>query len=132
MIASIERMLTSLVVLTALIASTTTGFTIPASNTVVVPKAQQHVIASNTVLHAWGGNGRFSDERRQKLGINEDDDEYDLDLALENNTDPLISKIVAGSFIVTMIGLLVVGLIIPYTTDYGEGVCNPILTSGRC
>jgi hypothetical protein len=75
---------------------------------------------------------RISDKRRQELGIGDDEDEYDLDKALERNTDPLISKIVAGSFILVMIALLVVGLIIPYTTDYGEGVCNPLLTAGRC
>lgn len=50
----------------------------------------------------------------------------------DNNTDPLISKIIAGSFILVMIALLTVGLIIPLTTDYGEGVCNPVLTAGRC
>eukprot|EP00977_Amphora_coffeiformis_P010798 scaffold2519_cov168-Amphora_coffeaeformis.AAC.35 len=75
---------------------------------------------------------KISKERRQQLGIQDDEDEYDLDFALDNNTDPLISKIIAGSLIVTMIALLTAGVIIPYTTDYGEGVCNPILTGGRC
>ena len=64
--------------------------------------------------------------------MDDTEDEYDLDVALENNTDPLISKIVAGSLILTMIALLIVGLVIPLTTDYGEGVCNPLLTGGRC
>ena len=75
---------------------------------------------------------KISQERRKQLGINEDEDEYDLDFALDNNTDPLISKIIAGSLIVVIIALLTVGVIIPYTTDYGEGVCNPILNAGRC
>lgn len=75
---------------------------------------------------------KISDQRRKQLGIGEGEDEYDLGKALENNTDPLISKIIAGSFILAMIALLVVGVIIPYTTDYGEGVCNPLLTAGRC
>lgn len=75
---------------------------------------------------------KYSSDRRKKLGLNDEDDEYDLGTALENNTDSTISKIIAGSFIVTMIALLVIGLIIPYTTDYGDGVCNPILTQGRC
>lgn len=75
---------------------------------------------------------RISDKRRKQLGIGEGEDEYDLGKALENNTDPLISKIIAGSFILVMITLLVVGVIVPYTADYGEGVCNPILTAGRC
>lgn len=75
---------------------------------------------------------KISDKRRKQLGIGEGEDEYDLGVALNTNTDPLISKIIAGSFILVMISLLVVGVIIPYTTDYGEGVCNPILTQGRC
>lgn len=75
---------------------------------------------------------KISQERRKQLGILDDEDEYDLDFALDNNTDPLISKIIAGSLIVVIIALLTVGVIIPYTTDYGEGVCNPILNQGRC
>jgi len=74
----------------------------------------------------------ISDKRRKELGLGEQDDEYDLEMALNNNTDPLITKIIAGSFILVMVSLLVVGLVIPYTTDYGEGVCNPLLTAGRC
>lgn len=84
----------------------------------------------HSIIFAKGN--KFTNERRKKLGINEDDDEYDLDVALNNNTDPLISKIVAGSLIITLIALLAVGVIIPYTTDYGEGVCNALLTQGRC
>ena len=75
---------------------------------------------------------KISQERRRQLGINDDEDEYDLGFALNNNTDPLISKIIAGSLIVVIIALLVVGVIIPLTTDYGEGVCNPALNAGRC
>ena len=75
---------------------------------------------------------KISKDRRKQLGIQDDEDEYDLEFALDNNTDPLISKIIAGSLILTMIALLTAGVIIPYTTDYGEGVCNPILTGGRC
>ena len=75
---------------------------------------------------------RFTEQRKKQLGIIDGDDEYDLGMALENNTDPLISKLVAGSFILVMITLLVVGVVIPYTADYGEGVCNPLLTAGRC
>ena len=75
---------------------------------------------------------RFTEQRKKQLGIIDGDDEYDLGMALENNTDPLISKLVAGSFILVMISLLVVGVVIPYTADYGEGVCNPLATAGRC
>lgn len=75
---------------------------------------------------------KISQERRRQLGILDDEDEYDLGYALETNTDPLISKIIAGSLIVVVIALLAVGVIIPLTTDYGEGVCNPILNAGRC
>jgi hypothetical protein len=77
-------------------------------------------------------NERITDKRRKQLGITGDEDEYDLGVALENSTDPLISKIIAGSLILAILALLVAGVIIPSTTDYGEGVCNPILTAGRC
>ena len=80
--------------------------------------------------------GRISDKRRKELGINDNEDEYDLDVALNNNTDPLITKIIAGSFILTMIALLTVGLIIPLSgggvSADTEGLCNPLLTAGRC
>jgi hypothetical protein len=75
---------------------------------------------------------KLSPERRKKLGVADDEDEYDLGQALNANTDPLISKIIAGSFILVMVSLLVVGVVLPSLTDYGEGVCNPILTRGRC
>jgi len=75
---------------------------------------------------------KISKKRRDELGIGDDEDEYDLYKALDTNTDPLITKIIAGSLILAIIGLLVAGVIIPATTDYGEGVCNPLLTSGRC
>ena len=74
----------------------------------------------------------IDDKRRKQLGLADDEDEYDLDFALDQNTDPLITKIIAGSAIVAIIAVLVVGLIIPYTTDYGEGVCSPIQSGGRC
>jgi len=32
--------------------------------------------------------------RREELGLGEEDDEYDLGVALANNTDPLITKII--------------------------------------
>lgn len=73
----------------------------------------------------------ISQARKKQLGI-VDEREYDLDLALERNTDPLITKIIAGSFILVVIGLLVAGIIVPSFTDYGDGVCNPIRTAGRC
>jgi hypothetical protein len=73
---------------------------------------------------------KLSDKRRKQLGI-EDEDEYDLGMALDANTDPLISKIIAGSLIVVVIGLLVAGIVIPALTGV-EGECNPILTQGRC
>mmetsp|Transcript_30182 Transcript_30182/g.44883 ORF Transcript_30182/g.44883 Transcript_30182/m.44883 type:complete len:140 (-) Transcript_30182:461-880(-) len=79
-----------------------------------------------------GGGEKLSKERRKKLGVNDDEDEYDLEFALENNTDPLITKIIAGSFILVLIALLVAGVVIPSITDYGEGVCSPIQNGGRC
>ena len=78
-----------------------------------------------------GGN-KMTSERRQKLGISEDEDEYDLYKALENNTDPFITKVIAGSLIIAIVGLLIVGVIVPSLTDYGDGVCSPIQSGGRC
>jgi len=78
------------------------------------------------------GNRMISKKRRAQLGIADDEDEYDLGLALDANTDPLISKIVAGSLILALLSLLVVGVVVPSLTDYGDGVCNPLLTAGRC
>lgn len=75
---------------------------------------------------------KLSEKRKKELGVGDDEDEYDLGKALDTNTDPLITKIIAGSLILAIIGLLVVAVIIPLTTDYGDGVCNPILTAGRC
>ena len=71
-------------------------------------------------------------KRRKQLGISDDEDEYDLGVALAQNTDPLITKIIAGSLILAITALLVAGIVVPSMTDYGEGVCNPILTGGRC
>ena len=75
---------------------------------------------------------KFTNSQRKKYGMNEEDDEYDLDMALDQNTDPIITKIIAGSFIVAVLALLVAGVIIPSLTDYGEGVCSPIQNGGRC
>jgi hypothetical protein len=88
--------------------------------------------SSPLVLKAQKKFDRFTKNRRQELGLPDDADEYDLDEALRNNTDPFISKVIAGSFILTMIILLVVAIVLPSLTDYGEGVCNPLLTGGRC
>ena len=74
----------------------------------------------------------ISEKRRKQLGISDDEREYDLGVALETNTDPLITKIIAGSFILVVIALLVAGIVVPSLTDYGEGVCNPIRSGGRC
>mmetsp|Transcript_24440 Transcript_24440/g.37028 ORF Transcript_24440/g.37028 Transcript_24440/m.37028 type:complete len:126 (+) Transcript_24440:3-380(+) len=77
-------------------------------------------------------NMKIDKKRRKELGLPEDADEYDLDVALNNNTDAGITKIIAGSFILVMLALLVVGLVIPSITDYGDGVCSPIQNGGRC
>jgi hypothetical protein len=55
--------------------------------------------------------------------IADDEDEYDLDKA---------SKLVDGSLIVVLLGLLIVGVVIPSLTYYGEGVCSPIQNGRRC
>ncbi len=77
-------------------------------------------------------NSLFYITQQRELGLPEDADEYDLDVALNNNTDAGITKIIAGSFILVMLALLVVGLVIPSITDYGDGVCSPIQNGGRC
>ena len=66
----------------------------------------------------------ISQKRRAQLGINADEDEYDLYYALDQNTDPIITKVIAGSFILVMIALLVYGVVIPSLTVYDEGVCR--------
>ena len=53
----------------------------------------------------------INQKRRKELGLGDEDREYDLDVALSNNTDAEITKIIAGSFILVMIALLVVGLV---------------------
>mmetsp|Transcript_48061 Transcript_48061/g.55481 ORF Transcript_48061/g.55481 Transcript_48061/m.55481 type:complete len:173 (+) Transcript_48061:461-979(+) len=70
--------------------------------------------------------------RRKKLGINDDEEEYDLEMALNNSTDPFITKVIAGSLIISITTLLIYAIVIPATTDYGDGVCNALLTGGRC
>lgn len=87
-----------------------------------------------TLLHARNTKPepKISQKRRAQLGINDDEDEYDLYFALDNNTDPFITKVIAGSLIVVLTGLLIAGVIVPSLTDYGEGVCSPIQNAGRC
>ena len=74
---------------------------------------------------------RLSKKRQNQLGVYEDED-YDLSLALDGNTDPFITKVIAGSLIVVIFALLFVGVIQPLTAEYDEGICNPLLTAGRC
>ena len=40
---------------------------------------------------------RINDRRRKELGIADEEDEYDLGVALNNNTDPFITKVRHGS-----------------------------------
>ena len=80
----------------------------------------------------FGGKSRISDKRRQQLGIGDNEEEYDLGVALQANTDDTISKIIAGSFIIAISALLVAGIVIPATTDYGDGICNALASGGRC
>ena len=96
--------------------------------------------STSTTLNSWGRGGKKKDplkseiskKRREQLGIGDDEREYDLGVALETNTDPLITKIIAGSFIVVVFALLIAGIVVPSLTDYGEGVCSPIQNGGRC
>ena len=100
--------------------------------------------ASTTSLGIFGNKNKKDDDeetfipgkkmnvaRRKKLGVNDDEEEYDLEMALDNSTDPFITKVIAGSLILSILTLLIFGIVIPATTDYGNA-CNPLLTGGRC
>jgi hypothetical protein len=90
-------------------------------------ESRTRISSVSTVLLA-----RLSDKRKKELGVSDDEDEYDLSQALNANTDPLITKLIAGSLIAVVLGLLIVAVIIPLTSDPGEGLCSPILNAGRC
>jgi len=92
----------------------------------------RHTAPMSGVVALSARNTKITQKRRDQLGIADDEDEYDLDAALSANTDDTINKVVAGSLILVVLGLLVVGVVVPSLTDYGEGVCNPLLTQGRC
>ena len=98
------------------------------------PLHSRLTLASNkaSTLNPLFANKKYSQERRKKMGLGEGDgEEYDLDVALSQNTDSTISKVIAGSFILTIFALLYVGIIQPALNPV-EGVCNPMLTQGRC
>lgn len=86
---------------------------VPSLTQHVIPQIHSNADERHNPLNAINSN------RRKQLGIADDEDEYDLDVALGANTDAGITKIIAGSFILVMIALLVVGLVIPSLTDYG-------------
>jgi hypothetical protein len=83
-------------------------------------------------IESSGLAARLSDKRKKELGVADDEDEYDLSQALNANTDPLITKLIAGSLIIVILGLLIVAVIIPLTSEPVDGLCNPILNAGRC
>ena len=128
-----------LLVLLALAAGSASGFAPPSS------PARGAATTSSLPGFFGGGGGkgdrdgppppggkRINNARREQLGIADDEDEYDLGAALDANTDPFITKVIAGSFIVALAALLVVGVVVPSITDYGDGVCSPIQNGGRC
>ena len=120
------------------------GATLPTSSPLIPQRGNSASANSNPVVlsagfFGGGGGGNnensqdkqqrapgdlISKERRAQLGINADEDEYDLYYALDQNTDPIITKVIAGSFILVMIALLVYGVVIPSLTVYDEGVCR--------
>lgn len=55
---------------------------------------------------------KYNARRAQRLGVKAGE-EYDLDRALDANSDDTITKIIAGAFIVSMLALLYIGLIQP-------------------
>lgn len=50
-----------------------------------------------------GPTNSMTADRRKKLGIADNEDEYDLEMALDNNTDPIITKIIAGRYVMQCI-----------------------------
>ena len=49
-------------------------------------------------IRGAGGDQKYSESRRAKLG-NAVNEEYDLDAALDANTDDFITKVIAGSLV---------------------------------
>ena len=132
MILTISRCLAVLVVLLVTLTSTTTNAFAP-TNTFVTTRLQSATASTPaTTISTALATKKIADKRRKQLGIADDEDEYDLDFALDNNTDPFITKVIAGSLILSITALLIYAIVIPATTDYGEGVCNALLTGGRC
>lgn len=93
-----------------------------------ISRVNSHISGISRVNSHLSG---ISPKRREELGLTDEDDEYDLGVALANNTDDTISKIIAGSLILAIASLLVVGLVIPNTTDFGQA-CVPSKHAGRC
>jgi hypothetical protein len=136
-----KRVFLTYVVMLAFLSSSASmafAFTHTAASAPVIGSSRRAALITNEVVvldRSSSGvelHAKLSDKRRKELGVADEYDEYDLDVALENNTDPIITKIIAGSLIVTILALLVVGVILPVTADYGDSACNPLLTGGRC
>ena len=123
MMSSVPRTLALFAALLVVMTATTEAFSVSPSALTALSRS-----STRTTLTAK----KIADKRRKQLGIADDEDEYDLDLALDNNTDPFITKVIAGSLILSITALLIYAIVIPATTDYGEGVCNALLTGGRC
>ena len=98
----------------------------------LVSRSSHHLAPLSTATPTSLFEKRINDRRRKELGIADDEDEYDLDFALDQNTDPFITKVIAGSLIVVITALLVVGVIIPLTAPQDGMMCNPIQNAGRC
>jgi hypothetical protein len=97
-----------------------------------ITTAQRHTYYTTKSHKSFVLSARLSDKRKKELGVADDEDEYDLSQALNANTDPLITKLIAGSLILVLLGLLTVAVIIPLTSETVDGLCNPILNAGRC
>jgi hypothetical protein len=116
-------------------------FAVAAASGFSVSSTQQYGVSHRSTVLSTSNNkclesstlmARLSDKRKKELGVADDEDEYDLSLALSANTDPLITKLIAGSLILVILGLLIVAVIIPLTSEPVLGLCNPILNAGRC
>ena len=69
--------------------------------------------AAEEWLQAQARDASKYDSKRAAAFGAEAGEEYDLEYALAANTDDTITKIIAGAFIATVVGLLVVGVVMP-------------------
>ena len=128
-----------LLLLAFLASSVCDGFVPVASTFITLPPTSRTPTSLPPSLHppsfaSSSSSLSISKKRREELGLAEEDVEYDLDAALATNTDPLITKIIVGSFTLVMVALIVFGFFLPYldSTQTDLGYCVPMQNNGKC